>query len=229
MRSVLLSIVPLALMTSAKVFSDTAVYNVNHQFALLYNECHDKNENDAPLILELYAYFRHNFGLTSLAGCGTITLPTEPGNYDLCVPTWKPIACSGIGETRCRMQDFFLGSCLSEISPLDPVPTSDSESEMVKDVNVRLFSKGGLVTDGSGTINVQLHISRLMTRCGDSIFRKRHAEMNPTIDEYQQHRVKMRETVDEVLSRVRRNKRGRMSRINHSSTIYPDNCAVTNK
>jgi hypothetical protein len=212
LHSILLLIVPLALITSAKVFSDATVYHFNHHFSLLYNtDCSDMIKNDGPLLLELHCYFKHNFGLTSLAGYGTTTLPKETGNYNIGVPTWKPIACSGMGETRCRMHDFFLGSCLSGIDPLVPVPSSESEGEMVKDVGVRLFSKGGLLSDGSGTVNVRIHVSRIIRRHGD---RKSHAEMKPT--EPQQYRVRMR-TVDEVLSRVRRNKRGRMSR----STIYP--------
>jgi hypothetical protein len=212
LQSILLLIVPLLLITSAKVFSDTTVYHFNHNFSLLYNiECSDMIQDDCPLLLELHAYFKHNFGLTSLAGYGTTTLPTETGNYNIGVPTWKPIACSGMGETRCRMHDFFLGSCLNEIGPLVPVPTSEIEGEMVEDVDVRLFSKGGLVSDGSGTVNVRIHVSRIIRRHGDP---KSHAEIKST--EPQQYRVRMR-TVDEVLSRVRQNKRGRMSR----STIYP--------
>ena len=200
-------------MTSSRVFSDISVYHFNHQFNILYNDESGKKVDDPPLLLELRAYFKHNFGLKSLAGCGTITLPTDPGNYDVCAPMWKPIACRPIGATRFRLHDFFLGSCLSEINPMDPVPTSCSEAEMVKDVDVKLFSKGGLLTDGCGTVNVRIHVSRNIPRPVDLMSRCRHAGINPTVEESQRHRIRMRETVDEVLSRVRRNKRGRMSRV----------------
>lgn len=216
---VLLSIIPLALITSAKVFSDS-VYHFNHQFTFLY----DTQGAAGPLLLELRAYFKHNFGLTSLAGFGSVTIPTEPGTYEVFVPTWKPIACPGISQTRGRMHDYYLGgSCLSVIDSHDPIPTSGNENDLIKDANVSLFSKGGLVTDSSGTIHVRIHVARLLRFRGDSAFNSyRHPEMiqaNP-IEESKQHRVKMRETVDEVLSRVRRNKRGR-SRLNRTCTIFP--------
>lgn len=219
--SVLLSIVPLAFITSAKVFSDS-VYHFNHQFTLLYNTqgAHLAQDDDGPLLLELRAYFKHNFGLTSLAGFGTVTIPTEPGTYEVFVPTWKPISCPGIGETRGRMHDYYLGgSCLSEIDPHESIPTSDYEGELMKDANLSLFSKGGLVTDSSGTIHVRIHVSKVLRFRGDSSSNSyRHPEMIHAIPiESILHRVKMRETVDEVLKRVRRNKRGR----SRSCTIYP--------
>lgn len=222
MLSVLLSIVPLALITPAKVFSNS-VYHFNHQFTLLYNTHGDQlTQDDAgPLLLELRAYFEHNFGLTSLAGFGTVTIPTEPGTYEVFVPTWKPISCPGIGKTRGRMHDYYLGgSCLSEIDPHDPIPTSNNEGELIKDTNVILFSRGGLFTDSSGTIHVRIHVSKVLRFRGDSISNSHcHPEMFHAIpmEESKQHRVKMRETVDEVLSRVRRNKRGR----SRTCTIYP--------
>ena len=222
--SVLLSIVPLALITSAKVFSGS-VYHFNHQFSLLYNTPGAQLQDDAdPLLLELRAYFKHNFGLTSLAGFGTVTIPTEPGTYEVFVPTWKPISCPGISQTRGRMHDYCLGgSCLSEIESHDPIPTSDNEGELIKDAHVSLFSKGGLVTDSSGTIHVRIHVSKVLKFRGDSTSKSyRHPEMIQAIriEDSKQHRVKMRETIDEVLSRVRRNKRGR-SRLNRTCTIYP--------
>jgi hypothetical protein len=225
--SVLLSIVPLALITSAKVFSGS-VYHFNHQFSLLYNtQGAQLAQDDAdPLLLELRAYFKHNFGLTSLAGFGTVTIPTEPGTYELFVPTWKPISCPGISQTRGRMHDYYLGgSCLSDIESHDPIPTSDKEGELIKDAHVSLFSKGGLVTDSSGTIHVRIHVSKVLRFRADSTSKSYcHPEMIQAIpiEESKKHRVKMRETVDEVLSRVRRNKRGR-SRLNRTCTIYPGN------
>ena len=203
-------------MISSRVFGDITVHHFNHQFSILYSNEAGKIVDDPPLLIELRAYFKHNFGLTSLAGCGTIALPADPGNYNVCAPMWKPIACRPIGATRFHLHDFFLGSCLSEINPMDPVPTSCSEAEMVKDVNVKLLSKGGLLTDGCGTVNVRIHVSRKIPYHVDSVSRRRHAGINPTVEKSQQHRVRMRETVDEVLSRIRRNKRCRMSRVDNS-------------
>jgi len=214
--AILLSIIPLVLITKAGVLGNTAAYHINHQCSLLYNECHENKQHTKrqDLVLELRAYLKHNFSVTSLAGCGTITLPSEPGSHDIEVHTWKPVACSSIGETRCRMYDFYLGMALTEIQPLDPVPTSDSEHEMVKDVDTRLFSKGGLLTDGSGSIHVRVSVMKNYCKDEkvDTDFCSAAEESRP------RHRVKMRETVDEVLSRVRRNKRGRMSRLYNNSS-----------
>lgn len=205
------------LIVRAGVLGDTTMHHINHQFSFLYNKSPDQDDGDISkgnierptnlVVLELHVYFKHNFGVTSLAGCVSIILPVEPGTYELTVPTWKPIACSGVGETRCRMHDFYLGSCLGEIGPLDPVPTSESESEMVKDTDIRIFSKGGLLTDCSGSIHVRVNIM------SNFFGNDRDTDMHSGFEESHQHRVKMRETVDEVLSRVRRNKRGRMARV----------------
>ena len=216
-RTILLSIVPLALIIQATVLGDTGLYHLNHQFSLLFNRCQDDDQQHTQsqhMVLELRAYFKHNFGVLSLAGCGSLNLPSEPGTYDFKVPTWKPVACSTISERKCRMYDFYLGSCLSEIGPLDPVPTSEGESELMKEGDGKLFSKGGLMTDGSGSITVRVNVMRNYFKDNDN-----HTAMHS--EETHQHRVKMRETVDEVLSRVRRNKRGRMARLYNSSSVPP--------
>lgn len=106
------------------------------------------------------------------------------------------------------MYDFYLGSCLGDIGPLDAVPTSETEHHLMRGAgaNARLFSKGGLSTVGAGVVRVRVVSSRNYLRDGDS----------PTArgapGESQQGQAKMRETVDEVLSRVRKNKRHRMAR-----------------
>jgi len=221
-RIILLSIVPLVLIIKADDLGDGTQYHINHQFSLLYNSYKESDHEDddisnsikpkTNLVLELHAYLKQNFDVISLAGCGTIMIPSEPGTYDIRVPAWKPIACSGMGENQCRMYDFYLGSCLTEIRPLDSVPTSENESEMTKDTDIELFSKGGLSTDGSGSINVRVNVMQNFFNNDEY-----HADGNTrSTEESCLQRVKMRETVDEVLSRVRRNKRGRMARVYNS-------------
>lgn len=227
MRSFLLLIIPLVSVLKAMAIGDTTAWQINHQFTLLYgninrgmhegvqlrgDDSRRNNESSTHLILELRAYLNQNFGLTSLAGYGTLPLPTDPGTYDTLVKVWKPIADASIGETRARMHDFYLGACLSEIGPLDPVPTSENERRIAEAADATLFSKGGLLTDYSGNVYVRITVSRLSWRRQSSEWKK---------VEHQQHRVKMRETVDEVLSRVRRNKRGRMSRVYTNSSVLP--------
>lgn len=232
--TLLLSTVPLALVVKATVLGNAAHYHFNHHFSLLYSLGQEKEEEgrqggspttkedearrtipppSANLVLELHAYFKHNYGITSLAGCGTMVLPSEPGTHDLELSAWKPIACHGHSETRCRMHAFYLGSCLSDIGPLDEVPTSESEGDVVSHASIGLFSKGGLVSDGSGSILVSVSVAK-----NYFIRSKAQAETPSEREGAVQHQAKVRETVDEVLSRVRRNKRGRMARVYTSSS-----------
>ncbi|KAL7548331.1 hypothetical protein ACHAWF_011618 [Thalassiosira exigua] len=210
LRTILVLIFPLALLVKAGVHGDASPVHINHQLSLLYNELQSSQESASPqkLELELRAYFHHNFGVTSLAGCGVAALPSDPGQYDVEVPTWRPISCStAVGETRSRLYDHYLGSCLSDIGPQDPVPFSDGEDELTKGTDVRLVSKGGLLTDGSGSIRVRVNVAA-------NHFDKKGRDARPKAEEAPlQQRVKMRETVDEILARVRRNKRGRMARV----------------
>ncbi len=217
MRSALLTIVPLTIIFNTSMIGKMTPWHINHQFTVLFKNRDDAqmrkddirrndDESSLNLVLELHLYLKQNFGLISLAGCGTVALPTEPGTYDIVVKSWKPIAVTDIGESRARMHDFYLGSCLSEIGPLDPVPSSENEGTFVGDTEATLFSKGGLIADYSGNVHVRITVSRRL--CKSSNWRSQ---------EYPHNRVKMRETVDEVISRVRRNKRGRMSRVRTSS------------
>ena len=216
-RILVLTSVPIVLIIGSTVVCNESIYHFNHQFSLLYNLKHKKSsslkegKNYEDMVLELHAYYTHNFGAISLAGCGALTLPSKPGKYDIEVPTWKPISCSNMGEIRGRMQHYYLGSCLEEIRPSDPVPTSERESDWVKGTNVKLLSKGGLQTDGSGSIMVRVDVM-------ENYFNKRKgADMTVSEEEESyQHRVRMRETVDEVLARVRQNKRERMVRVRDS-------------
>jgi hypothetical protein len=220
LRSVMISIVPIVLVFNATITGDTTPWHINHQFTLLYDNNEgvklpkDINrryaESSLNLVLELRVYLKQNFGLISLVGCGTVDLPTEPGEYDVHVKNWKPIADTHISESRARMHDFYLGSCLSEIGPLDPAPTSGNESAIVGGTDATLFSKGGLLADYSGNVHARITVSRLDWLRKSSDWKA---------EDYQHNRVKMRETVDEVISRVRRNKRGRMSRVHTSSVL----------
>ncbi|KAL9180455.1 hypothetical protein ACHAXT_008425 [Thalassiosira profunda] len=204
-RTLLLSSVPLALIVKAAVLGNASRFHINHHFGV--NNHTEKPSAHSPeeMVLELRAFFRHNFGVTSLAGCGVVALPSNPGTYDVIVPTWKPIACSGVSEARCRLHSYYLGSCLSEVHPLDPVPASESEGELLQGTDATLLSKGGLTTDGAGSIQVRLDVTKN--------YFLRDTPSGEAQEETRQHRVKLNETVDEVIRRVRRNKRGRMARV----------------
>ena len=182
------------------------MHHVNHQFSLLFrkssNNDHPANISHQNAMMEMHAYFHHNFGMISLAGSAVVPLPSEPGTYDINVPTFKPIACSGMNESRCRMQSYYLGTCLSEILSSEPAPTPSNEDG---ELATRRLSKAGQITDGSGIIHLRVNVMK-------NYFNSAYSNTSDEL-ESSQHRVKVQETVDEVLSRVRRNKRVRMSRM----------------
>lgn len=218
--AILFSIIPVGLVVQFITFGRVKVHHVNHQFSLLYRKSRqisssnvDHLANEPPpqnAKMEVHAYFRHNFGLTSSAGSAIIALPSEPGTYDISVLTFKPLACSGMNERKCRMHSYYLGTCLSETKTSHPFPAKLSNEDIIMDTgtnNTRLlFSKAGLITDGSGMIRIRVNV--MPNYFNDSW---NEDEVNA------KESVKLRETVDEVLSRVRRNKRIRMSRMMTSS------------
>jgi len=203
--ALLFTVVPLGLIINAAISgSDASLYHINHQFSLLFNNSSDTDKQPNQLVLELKVFFQNNFGFESLAGCGTVNIPTEAGTYDLQVPTWKPIACPGVGETEGRMYDYFLGSSC-EVGPQDPMPT---ELELSKDTDIRLLSKAGLHTKSTGSVRLKVNIM-------PNFFKDK---IKAEVVDNHHHRVKMRETVDEVLTRVRLNK---IERVRRSRTSLP--------
>ncbi len=203
--AVLLSIVPLGLLCQFILFGRVRMHHINHQFSLLFRKSSDKEGHTTTIshptaMLEIHAYFHHNFGLISLAGSAVTPLPFEPGTYDIHVPTFKPIACSGMNERKCRMQSYYLGTCLNDEGR--PCPTPSNEED---EIATRLLSKAGLITDGSGTIHLRVNV---MKNYFNGAYSKDRT--SDELEESCQHRMKVQETVDEVLSRVRRNKRVRM-------------------
>lgn len=204
--ALLFAIVPLGLIINAAIGSDGAsLYHINHQFSLLFNNNSDAYKQPNQLVLELKVFFQNNFGFESLAGCGTVNIPTGTGTYDLQVPTWKPIACPGISETEGRIYDYFLGSSC-EVGAQDSLPTS--ELELPKDTDIRLLSKAGLHTKSTGSIRLKVNIT-------PNFFKDK---IKAEVVDNHHHRVKMRETVDEVLTRVRLNK---IERVRRSRTSLP--------
>ena len=193
------------------MFGNAKVKHVNHQFSLLYSkprQISSSSNNDDKVTaiqssqnakMEIHAYFHHNFSLISLAGSALLDLPSEPGTYDIEVQTIKPIACNGMNEMRCRLHSYYLGSSL------------DGGNEIIQPNDLE-----GLITDGSGTIRIRVNVMKNYFKNGS------YGYNNTDYDEFSSpnHRAKMQETVDEVLSRVRRNKRLRMSRMMTTPSSY---------
>ena len=95
---------------------------------------------------------------------------------------------------------------------MDEDSSSESEDEVVKETGIDCFSKGGLLTDQSGSIRVRIEVM-------ENYFNDQSAAaFQPDFADSQQHRVKMRETVDETLKRVRSNKRWRMAKAYNTDT-----------
>ena len=94
------------------------------------------------------------------------------------------------------MQSYYLGTCMSDVRPCEPSPTTR-----------RILSKAGLITEGSGSITLRVNVMK-------NYFNGAYNNNNSSDEQAysSQHRTTVQETVDEVLSRVRRNKRIRMSR-----------------
>ncbi len=219
--AVLLSIVPFGLLCQFIQFGRVKMHHINHQFSLLFRNSSDKEGRSSTIshpaaLIEMHAYFHHNFGLISLAGSTVAPLPFEPGTYDIHVPTFKPIACSGMNERKCRMQSYYLGTCLNDEGRPGPTPSNEEDGEIA----TRL-SKAGLITDGSGTIHLRVNI---MKNYFNGAYSKDRT--SDELEESCQHRMKVQETVDEVLSRVRRNKRVRVSR---SMTVQSSVSSVSSR
>ena len=219
--AVLLAIIPLGLLCQFVLFGRTRIHHINHQFSLLFRKSSDKDDpytamSHQTAILEMNAYFHHNFGLISLAGSAVVPLPLEAGTYDINVPTLKPIACSGLNERKCRMQSYYLGTCLSEVEASSELPSSASSTiEDGADMATRLLSKAGLITDGSGTIHIRVSLMK-------NYFNGAYSKGISEEQESSQHRIKVQaETIEEVLLRVRRNKRIRNSRVMVPFSLNP--------
>ena len=152
-------------------------------------------------VLDLKAILLHN-DIATVMGCGAVDVPTSPGDHDIDVVTWAPIASSSLGSSRSQLHHYYLGTTLDEIGATDPVPSSANEQDWMKNANLKLLSKHDLHTQGSGLIRARVSTSK-------NNFRREHT--NRWDGSSQPPQRAFRETVDEVLNRVRQNKRHRMA------------------
>lgn len=195
---VVFSVVPLVM-----IFSNAAMHNLpyhfNHQFTTVFNS-DDSILMPDRFVLELSAILLHN-DIATVMGCGAVDFPTSLGDHEIEVLTWSPIASSSLGSSKSQLHHYFLGTTLDEIGATDPVPTPANEQDWMTDKNAKLLSKHDLHTEGSGLIRVRVSVSK-------NNFMREH--INSWNDSFQPQRA-FRETVDEVLKRVRQNKRHRMA------------------
>ena len=195
--------VPLIVMAKSVTASSSSddSCHLNHWFTLTLPE--DNRTNGAAvdgqeqldwqggLIMEVRVYLKHKFGLVSLAGCGLVRIPATPGYCELNLQTWRPISTATVEKTKGRRHDFYLGSCLSEIGPHEALCSQAGAQDP------------GLVLDGAGALHVRT------SRTNDILKNQLSQATSPKND---QHLAKTKETVEEVLVRIRKNKRSRMAR-----------------
>lgn len=173
-------------------------YHLNHQFTTMFND-----ENSARLVLELNAVLYYN-DMEYRMGCAAVDIPIADGNQELEISTWIPVARSSLGD-RSRLHYFYLGASLNGIGPADPAQTASKEQDLAKMFNTSLLSKHDLSCEKSGIIRVRVSIAK-------NRFRRNEKTLDDLVPmRSQSRRVFLRETADEVLSRVRKNKRLRMA------------------
>ena len=202
------SIGPLILMLNHATVGNNGFYHFNHQISFMFDSNHHDIPRHEQVVLELNAILLHNCG-ASFAGCAHVNIPSKTGIHDIELVTCRPIALSTTGTARGKMYDFYLGSSLDEITAIDTVLPSSVEHDSV--TNSRLLSKHDIHTTGSGTIRVSVNITNNhFTQEGKKL------EWNSMHDGFnsQKQRVFISETVDEILKRVRYNKRLRMGDAN---------------
>eukprot|EP00569_Conticribra_weissflogii_P009258 CAMPEP_0171371884 /NCGR_PEP_ID=MMETSP0879-20121228/8925_1 /TAXON_ID=67004 /ORGANISM="Thalassiosira weissflogii, Strain CCMP1336" /LENGTH=601 /DNA_ID=CAMNT_0011880549 /DNA_START=281 /DNA_END=2086 /DNA_ORIENTATION=+ len=206
----LVATIPLWFIAKFILLGDGLLFHFNHMIPIKYNLNGTERScgMEQSLVLELNVYYKQNFGITSLGGYGTIALPLQTGESDFIVPTYVPVSTSQTNETICQMHRYYLGTCLDEVRPFEPVPICNAHAGLARRSKIKMFSRGGLATDTSGIIRVRVSVMKNYFEkiCKDN--------PNATIGEMSfENRVRRRETVDEVLARVRKNKRERMTRL----------------
>lgn len=145
------------------------------------------------LEMKIQVYAKRSDLIVSLLGQTSVLIPTTIDNQRIEVQTYRPIRFNGISETMYRLKDHHLGSTMKEIqhslSKFNP-----------KDNTV--------VTDPSGTL--VLRVQSISNNAFCPHFAQPNADDEGPI---------LKESVDEILSRIRRSKRSRAM----------DNCSETVK
>ena len=135
-------------------------------------------EKHPMIIIQVCA--KRSDSIESLLGYGVLHIPTTHGTHDIEVPTCRPVCSEETPEPLFRLKDYYLGSTVDEMqirNMLEP-----SMKQKVK-------------TESSGSVRIRLQ--SISTELFTSF---------PATDNHGTMPI-LKESVDEVLSRVRRNKR----------------------
>ncbi len=163
------------------------VYHFGHHISL-YRVGKDAKELDRAGALEkhpsifIQVYAKQSDSKVSLLGCGSLLLSTSQSHYDIDIPTCRPISYGGRSETLLRLRDCYLGPTLNE----------------VQSKKIMMFNrKKDNVTEASGTVSVR--VQNISTTFLSSTSSEASNKSSPIL----------KESIDEVLSRLRRHKRER--------------------
>jgi len=144
------------------------------------------------LDMKIQIYAQRSDSIVCLLGQTSVLIPTTIDNQRIEVQTYRPISINGISETMYRLKEHYLGSTLKEI-----------QYSLLK------FNQkdNTVVTEPSGTL--VLRVQSISDSVFPPYFVQPNAEEGPIL----------KESVDEILSRIRRSKRSRAM----------DNCSKTVK
>ncbi len=138
--------------------------------------------NDSQPTIFIQVYSKQSENTVSLLGCGSSPLLTSNSCYEINITTCRPLGYEERSERYVRLRDYYLGCTIDEIR------------------NEKAFyfnTKQNSVTEGSGTI--RLRVQNLSRNFCSSVPSEASDESSHII----------KESVDEVLSRLRRQKRER--------------------
>jgi len=166
------------------------------------NDEHDDSIVGEYPVLFFQVNLTKSKGTASVLGYGFVDIPMNPGNYDIDISTSKPVAGKNMGEIEYRMNDYYFGCSTKEFQYMKTALNAPLLKPKT-DNKLTVASRNGIVTEGSGSVRIRIRVLSL-------------PEGRNHRDTYQNHtnltRPIFHETISEVLSRVRRNKRERLIR-----------------
>jgi hypothetical protein len=185
----ILVIVDEILGTRCSIEIQTSTVLIGHHISMIktisrFKEVESEDEEFNQFVeMRIQAYSKRRDTIVSLLGQASVLIPTMVDNQVLEVSTCRPVSCNGVSETMYRLKDYYLGLTLEE----------------VKQSFLRCKTNNtDLVTEPSGTIHLRVQ------SISNKLFSPASVGRNEEIEE-----PILKESVDEVLSRIRRNKRFR--------------------
>eukprot|EP00562_Extubocellulus_spinifer_P029588 CAMPEP_0178725416 /NCGR_PEP_ID=MMETSP0699-20121125/26665_1 /TAXON_ID=265572 /ORGANISM="Extubocellulus spinifer, Strain CCMP396" /LENGTH=347 /DNA_ID=CAMNT_0020376755 /DNA_START=544 /DNA_END=1584 /DNA_ORIENTATION=+ len=183
---------------------------------------------DHPILL-IQVCARRTDGVITAAGCGLLRIPSSDlGKHEMNIQTWRVVG-DGTSDLRFKLADYYLGTRpiqFDDMKELDCLTRSRSPDMSSTEQNGSFSGSSSpppkFITAESGTVQVRILIgsergttSRKGLRCGRSRSRKETASISKPPPS------NIREGIDDVLSRVRENRRERMLRDVYIDGVSP--------